>query len=139
RLEVLPGLVQAHDERVRVRCLDRLDLGRVLRRVDRAFPRTGEELEREEDVLGSEVGAVVELDALAQMERVSTPVLAYVPTLREAADELSSRQVLGQQPFLNLRDHHDPLELGVHAAVQSEGFERMRDVKYAPADWLPVL
>ena len=82
-------LAELEDDRVGVGRLDLLDV-LVLRlaRGDHARRRIDDALVGGLDVLGGEVGAVVELDALAQLEGVGEAVLGDLPGLGEVALDL---------------------------------------------------
>src|SRR5207247_704087 len=83
-----PGLGQFELHRVPVARVDLADrLEQDAARDADAFWRLGDAVEGGLDVLGRQLGAVMELDALAQKDGVGFAILRYLPAMREGRDD----------------------------------------------------
>jgi hypothetical protein len=98
------GLLEVHGERVGVLDLHALDLPELRRqRVRRAV--LGDGGEREPHVLRRHLGAVVEPDALAELELPRAPAVQDLPALGEHRGQLAGLGVTREEVFVHRLEH----------------------------------
>src|SRR4029079_16952039 len=81
-------------------------------------------VEVETDGVRVEVGAVLELDALAQMERPRRAVVTRLPALGEARLDVRRPRLPGHQRLENLLDDPRCLSVGHEAPVERDRIRR---------------